>query len=71
MIVTATQFKARLTYYLSLASREDVYVAKNGKVIAKITGVRVENVKSVSSLFGILPSSIDEKALLEERTLRI
>ena len=71
MIVTATQFRARLTYYLSLASREDVYVAKNGKVIAKITGVRVENVKSVSSLFGILPSGIDEKALLEERTLRI
>ena len=71
MIVTATQFRARLSHYLSLASREDVYVAKNGKVIAKITGVRVENVKSVSSLFGILPPSIDEKALLEERTLRI
>ena len=71
MIVTATQLRARLSYYLFLASREDVYVAKNGKVIAKITGVRVENVKSVSSLFGILPPSIDEKALLEERTLRI
>lgn len=71
MIVTATQFRARLSYYLSLASREDVYVAKNGKVIAKITGMRVENVKSVSSLFGILPPSIDEKALLEERTFRI
>ncbi len=69
MIVTTTQLRANQSYYLSMASREEIVVTKNGKVVAKITGAMSENVKSVSSLFGILPPDVDEDSLLRERAL--
>lgn len=71
MTITTTQLKENQAYYLSLASREDIMVTKNGKFYVRIIGARRQAVKSVSSLFGILPSDIDEKAILDERILKL
>lgn len=71
MVITVTQLKRNQAYYLSLASREDIIVTKNGKFFVRITGARETAVKSVSSLFGIIPSNVDEKAILAERVLGI
>ena len=71
MTITATELKNNLSHYLSISSREDVIVTKNGKVIATIVGSLRPNVEAVSSLFGILPSDIDEKAILKERVEKI
>lgn len=69
MTITATQFKAKQAYYLSLASKEDIIVTKNGKPYVRIVGAREQEPASISSLFGILPSAVNENALLKERTL--
>ena len=37
MSVTATELKMNLGKYLMLAETEDVFITKNGKVIAKLT----------------------------------
>ena len=37
MTVTATEFKMHLGYYLEMAGREDIYITKNNKRIAKLT----------------------------------
>ena len=36
MSVTATEFKMNLGKYLMLAETEDVFITKNGKVVAKL-----------------------------------
>ena len=71
MTITTTQLKENQAHYLSLASREDIIVTKNGKFYARITGARRQAVKSVSNLFGIIPSDVDEDALLKERALKL
>ena len=37
MSITATEFKTNLGKYLMLAATEDIFISKNGKIIAKLT----------------------------------
>ena len=37
MFISATEFKNNLGKYLTLAAKEDIYITKNGKSIAKLT----------------------------------
>lgn len=37
MIITATEFKEHFGKYLLLAAKEDIYVRKNSKIIAKLS----------------------------------
>ena len=37
MSITATELKSNLGKYLMLAATEDIFVTKNGKVVAKIS----------------------------------
>lgn len=54
MLVTATELKLNLSKYLLLATKEDIYISKNGKVIAKLTNPNQDRVDLAKSLFGIL-----------------
>ena len=71
MRITTTDFKKNQSKYLTLSNDEDVVITKYGKPIAKIVGLRQRAVKDIESLFGILPPSFDEKAILEERVLSL
>ena len=55
MSITATELKQNLGKYLLLSASEDVYITKNGKVVAKLTNPNQNRVKTAKSLFGILP----------------
>ncbi|MBD5465011.1 MAG: type II toxin-antitoxin system prevent-host-death family antitoxin [Lachnospiraceae bacterium] len=62
MSVTATELKNNLGKYLLLSATEDVFITKNGKVVAKLTNPYQDRVQTAKSLFGILPkdASIEE-----------
>lgn len=62
MSITATELKNNLGKYLLLSATEDIFITKNGKVIAKLTNPHQDRVEIAKSLFGILP----EDANLEE-----
>lgn len=65
MSITATELKQNLGKYLLLSAKEDIYITKQGKVIAKLTNPYQNRVDTAKSLFGILPkdvNEIDEKA---------
>ena len=62
MSITATELKQNLGKYLLLSATEDVYITKNGKVVAKLTNPNQNRVDTARSLFGILP----ENASLED-----
>ena len=67
MSVTATELKMNLGKYLLLAETEDIYITKNGKIIAKLTNPNQDRVDIAESLFGILPDDITLEEALKER----
>ena len=54
MLVTATEFKTNIGKYLSLVGKEDVFITKNGRSVAKLTNLNEGNMDTVRSLRGIL-----------------
>ncbi len=71
MSITATELKNNLGKYLLLSASEDVYITKNGKIIAKLTNPFQERVDLAKSLFGILPADISLEEAREERLAKI
>ena len=55
MSITATELKNNLGKYLLLSVTEDIFITKNGKIIAKLTNPYQDRVETAKSLFGILP----------------
>ena len=66
MSITATELKNNLGKYL-LSAKEDVFITKNGKVVAKLTNPHQDRVEVAKSLFGILPKDADLNEAKEER----
>ena len=67
MVLTATQFKNKFGEYLAMVYKEDIYITRNGKVIAKITDPTANRMRMTESLFGILPNNINIDEILSER----
>jgi prevent-host-death family protein len=53
MVVTATELKSNMGYYLNAVSRDDVFISKNGKLIAKLSGINQDKQAILDSLVGI------------------
>ena len=71
MSVTATELKMNLGKYLLLAESEDVYITKNGKVVAKLTNPNADRVDIAKSLVGIIPADVTPEEAREERLGKI
>ncbi len=68
MVVTATEFKTNFGKYLDMIPEEDIFITRNGKMIAKVVNPNVSAVDSISGLLeGKLPEDYDAKTLREER----
>ena len=71
MSITATELKMNLGKYLLLAEKKDVFITRNGKVVAKLTNPYQDRVETAKSLFGILPADITLEEAKEERLDKI
>ncbi len=67
MSITATELKQNLSKYLLLAEKEDVFITRNGKVVAKLTNPYQDRVDMAKSLFGILPGDATIDQARQER----
>lgn len=71
MSITATELKMNLGKYLLLAEKEDIYITRNGKVVAKLTNPYQDRVETAKSLFGIIPADITLEEAQKERLDKI
>ncbi len=71
MSITATELKANLGKYLVLAATEDVYITRNGKVVAKLSSPYQDKLKILDELAGSIPDTITLEEAREERLSRI
>ena len=67
MIVTATEFKTNFGKYLDMLTKEDIFITRNGKTIAKVINPQVSAVDSLRGMLKNDPSDIDLDSLREER----
>jgi len=72
MVVTATQFKSNIGHYLDTVSEnKEVYITKNGKMVAKLSDPMQDKMSILNSLVGITkgnPVSLEEAKM--ERIFR-
>lgn len=47
MIVTATEFKTNFGKYLELITKENIFITRNGKTIAKVINPQISAVDSL------------------------
>ena len=71
MSITATELKNNLSKYLLLASTEDIYITRNGKVVAKLSNPYQDRLDIAESLFGSVPATITLEEAREERLNKI
>ena len=71
MSITATELKENLSKYLLLAESEDIFITKNGKVVAKLTTPFQNRIDIAKSLFGAVPNKISFEEAKEERLNKI
>lgn len=71
MSITATELKMNLGKYLLMAETEDIYITRNGKIIAKLTNPNQDRVDMAKSLFGIIPDDITLDEARKERLNQI
>ena len=71
MSITATELKMNLGKYLSLAEHEDIFITRNGKVIAKLSNPNADRIELANSLLGIIPDDITLEEAMDERARKI
>jgi prevent-host-death family protein len=71
MSITATELKNNLSKYLLLASSEDIYITRNGKVVAKLSNPYQDRLDVAESLFGSVPATMTLEEAHEERLNKI
>ena len=72
MVVTATEFKSNLGKYPELAARQDIFITRNGKNIARLTSPAIDRLAILDNLVGIIPEqdAAVEDVEREERLAR-
>ena len=67
MIVTATEFKTNFGKYLELIAKEDIFITRNGKTIAKVVNPQISAVDSLRGMLKDVPADLDQDSSKEER----
>lgn len=67
MIVTATEFKTNFGKYLEMVAKEDIFITRNGKTIAKVINPQISAVDSLRGMLKDVPADVDLDSLQEER----
>jgi prevent-host-death family protein len=69
MVITATELKANIGQYLNLVSAEEVYITRNGKLVAKLSSPAEDKQAILDSLVGI--TAANPVSLAEARAERL
>ncbi|MBQ6208084.1 MAG: type II toxin-antitoxin system prevent-host-death family antitoxin [Oscillospiraceae bacterium] len=67
MSITSLELGRNLEKYLALAEREDVYITRDGVIVAKLTNPNQDRINAAKSLLGVLPADLTLEESREER----
>jgi len=70
MVITATEFKTNFGKYLDSIENEDIFITKNGRIVARITRPEIDKLELLNSLVGCLKGGPDLDEARDERLKR-
>lgn len=65
--ISVSELKTNAGKYVTMAQSQDIFITKNGKLIARLTTAKPDKVAAAKALFGILPSNVNVDEAREER----
>jgi len=65
--ISISELKAHAGRYVELADREEVYITRNGRRVAKLTAAASDKVTTAKALFGLIPPGADLDSARRER----
>ena len=65
--ISISELKTNAGKYVELADREEVYITKNGRRVAKLTAAVSDKVTTAKALFGLIPADADLDQVRQER----
>ena len=65
--ISVTELKANAGKYVKMVGEQDVFITKNGKLIARLTTAKPNKVEAAKALFGLIHEEIDLEAEKKER----
>lgn len=65
--ISVSELKTNAGKYVTMAQSQDIFITKNGKLIARLTTAKPNKVAAAKALFGILPSDVNVDESREER----
>lgn len=70
--ISLTQLKTNLGKYVTMARDQDIFISKNGKVVAKLVTAKVDKVAAAEELISMFPKGekVDYDKIREERLMR-
>lgn len=71
MLVDVAEFAQNLDDYLNLVAEEDIFITREGKVVARLSNVNRERRALADSLVGIIPDDVTLEEALEERAAEL
>ena len=67
MIKTIQDLKDNPENHINMNDKHEIFITENGEKIAKLSSVQTDRDKIARSLFGIIPSDIDDDEARKER----
>lgn len=67
MQISVSELKANAGKYVSMVNEQDIFITRNGKMIARLTTAKLDKTVAAQALFGILPSDAELDAAKKER----
>ena len=65
--ISISELKANAGKYVAMVDSQDVFITKNGKLIARLTAAKPNKTAAARSLFGLIRENVDLEAEREER----
>lgn len=65
--ISVSELKTNAGKYVTMAQSQDIFITKNGKLVARLTTAKPDKVAAAKALFGILPSDVNLDESREER----
>lgn len=57
--ISLSDLEANTEKYVTLAQEQDVFITRNGKLVARLTTAKADKVEAARALFGLLPPDVD------------
>lgn len=57
--ISVSDLKANAGKYVGMAQEQDIFITKNGKLVAKLVTAKVDKVAAAKELFSLFPDGCD------------